>query len=283
MRQKEFNFALELLTRNPWLSGKEDSLATLIEKDCKSRSEKEVVSFLLENFTYLTSREYTKRVEKFILFFQKNPWGCSSENTTIAAIAVDRTPDSSHVFVQKLKYVFAKHDIHNATIVNGISRLHRYLGEHENVILVDEFIATGGTILGRIDLINRNFFNANKNPPNIYVYSIAAIESSIPPISVAAKGFEADLLLKKGLSELAVAKTREPYSEAMKGLEEILAEEFNGHQLPSFGHGQAEALFAIEESNAPNSNFPVFWWPRYRSQKFRKTLLYRFMPNERKR
>ena len=46
----------------------------------------------------------------------------------------------------------------------------------------------------------------------------------------------------------------------MQRLEQELAANIEGEPLPSLGYGGAEALFCIEKENAPNSNFPIFWW-----------------------
>lgn len=61
----------------------------------------------------------------------------------------------------------------------------------------------------------------------------------------------------------------------MKRLEQELAVDIDGQPMPSMGHGEAEALFFIKDGNAPNSNFPIFWWPKDVSNHDRFTIMER--------
>jgi hypothetical protein len=61
----------------------------------------------------------------------------------------------------------------------------------------------------------------------------------------------------------------------MKRLEAELAQNIDGKVLPSMGHGEAEALFFIKDGNAPNSNFPIFWWPEDSKNNQRNTIMKR--------
>ena len=80
--------------------------------------------------------------------------------------------------------------------------------------------------------------------------------------------------LEKGISGYLTGSARDDAREEMLRLEARLHPTFNGRPLPSLGYGEAEALFSTD-GNAPNSVFPVFWWPRLRTGRNRKTILSR--------
>ena len=63
----------------------------------------------------------------------------------------------------------------------------------------------------------------------------------------------------------------------MDELEDNLSQNYNGKELPKYGYGKVESLYAREDGNTPNSVFPIFWWPFYKNQNVRVTLLTRAM------
>ena len=79
----------------------------------------------------------------------------------------------------------------------------------------------------------------------------------------------------EGLSGYFKDERLQEFKDSMTRIELSLAQMVDGVQLPSLGYGKAEALFAVQDWNAPNSNFPVMWWPKYSDMSDRNTILRR--------
>ena len=82
------------------------------------------------------------------------------------------------------------------------------------------------------------------------------------------------ITLRKGISQHFLDDDLYSARERMRALEGRLSPQIDDEPLPTFGYGQAEALFSTD-GNTPNSVFPVFWWPHSVDGKRRRTILTR--------
>ena len=84
--------------------------------------------------------------------------------------------------------------------------------------------------------------------------------------------------LKAGLSGHFVGDDLDEAIAVMKGMEGRLAKLFKDKPVPSLGYGEAEALYCAKNWNAPNSNFPILWWPETLEGKKRRMVFIRSGP-----
>lgn len=81
--------------------------------------------------------------------------------------------------------------------------------------------------------------------------------------------------LRAGLSGHFSGNDLNSRVDAIRRIETQLAPIVDGVNVPSLGFNEAEATFCIRDTNAPNSNFPIFWWPEDASGSERRTLMVR--------
>jgi hypothetical protein len=206
-------------------------------------------------------------------------WRLGEHNTQFVATTLNDEADSAQGILQELKPRFAHRGWQQVRTVNKLGGASKNIPPFSNVVLVDEFSGTGKTIKSRVTQLRSDVREALKVKGasaelTVRVCLLASMEEAIEAITAHGVQVFAPIVLKKGISgyysgdALASARTQ------MERLESRLSPEIEGEPLPLFGYGRAEALFSTDE-NPPNSIFPVFWWPRSKSGKSRKTLLVR--------
>ena len=84
-------------------------------------------------------------------------------------------------------------------------------------------------------------------------------------------------MLNKGITEQLDGEEKSEAVKNMKSLEKKLGGRLNGKFFPTFGYERSESLYAIEPYNIPNNVFPIFWWPKYKNRKYRKTIFKRLI------
>ena len=97
----------------------------------------------------------------------------------------------------------------------------------------------------------------------IYVCLLCAMEEAITKIKNEKIDIHAEVKLKAGISGYCGDEERENSKNVMRRLESELKQDVNDQPFPSLGHGEAEALYTMENGNTPNSVFPIFWWRYY--------------------
>ena len=142
----------------------------------------------------------------------------------------------------------------------------------KQIILVDEFIGSGITLIKRLEYLQKN---SDLNDCQIKCCFMAGMESTINYIrnDLAVEIF-CPLVLKKGISEKY--ETNESL-ERIKNMKMIETKLDQLSEKYSLGYNQAEALYSAEgvDFNTPNSVFPIFWWPKANNSD-RKTILNRY-------
>ena len=118
------------------------------------------------------------------------------------------------------------------------------------VILVDDFIGTGETVLTYLNETDKikNILN-NK----IAFIFIAGMEAGIKILEDKHFSVFCTFIQKKGISDLSDIKKQRKYSLLMKRIEQ----QFAIDKKFEFGYGHSEALISLIRT--PNNTFPVFW------------------------
>ena len=164
--------------------------------------------------------------------------------------------------------------------INNCNRVHKYITEEvTKIVLIDEFIGTGKTVLNRMNLINQNLKQSKKKISKIQfiVRTFAATEQGLSVLKSFGVDAKCILTIKKGISDFYKPKDVIKNLELMKNIESSLADSYFDVNLPSLGYGQCEALYYREEGNIPNNVFPIFWWPCYKNNIDRVPMFTRFM------
>lgn len=195
-------------------------------------------------------------------------------NLAIVAMAYDGSADGSQTIIQLLKPKLAR--ARNLKIFNTVPNYIKKGGidNYPRFILVDDFTGSGQTVLNRLKYIS-NKAAERKILIEPYVCLLYGMEKSIQLIQDSGYKVNVFNVLKAGISGYFSGRNLDISLDAVKKLEALLAPEIDGKKIPSLGYNHAEATFWIKDTNAPNSNFPIFWWPKYYDGLDRKTIMVR--------
>lgn len=191
----------------------------------------------------------------------------------VVAMAYDSGADGSQLVLQMLKPLLQRGA--PIELFNSVPSYLRKMKEHPNFLLVDDFSGTGSTILNRVTHIDKDA-KSRGIKLNRSVCLVAAMEDAVSNIERSGVEVKAFKRIKAGLSGYFQGDELEAMQARMLRLESELNPKIGDKDLPSFGHGKAEALYFVHPGNAPNSNFPIFWWPENSSGASRLTLMKRY-------
>jgi len=271
---------LSLMKKQPWLAEQEEEIMALVD-ECETKDEQELIFDLLHRFVYLEHDEFTLALENLFDVIS-NKWGLEENTTQLMATSIGHIPDSGQFLLYGLKPILQRKGWYNPKILNSAARPTRFIESHPNIVLIDEFIGTGETVIGRIHNLKRIATDKSIDLNRIGIYVCAIACSTVGKMRIENQGYplHCQFLLKKEISDYYVESEMPERKKNMLRLESILSKEYQGTPLPSFGHGQCESLYARKDTNAPNSVFPIFWWP-FKGDTFEKrmTILSRLMGN----
>lgn len=260
-----FDPLVSLYLSQEWLVNKGECVEKLLDL-CKSSAEKELVIDLLERFTFLSSRKCEIILNDMVdqIFLR---WALPEDKTQIVGMGTNADPDSSFQVMQMLKRVLAARGYRKPHLVNIIGNVQKNVAEYPNIVLVDEFVGTGTTVSGRIRSAKGNIESMIKSKSLSVTYDIrVCVMAAMSASQAVIKDVEyySSVWLTKGISEWFAPDDIIKMTELMLGIEsyldkDALAERYK--EFPSLGWGGAEALYAMDNGNTPNSVFPIFWWP----------------------
>ena len=75
--------------------------------------------------------------------------------------------------------------------------------------------------------------------------------------------------LLKGISETLTGDNLIVATKIMEEMEDLLKPRIGRQYLPKFGFERSESLYNYENDNIPNNVFPIFWWKKYKNNRFR--------------
>lgn len=196
------------------------------------------------------------------------------KSLAIVAMAYDGSADGSQTIIQLLKPKLAR--VKGYKFFNTVPQYLKKGGidEFPRFLLVDDFTGSGQTVTNRLKEVASNA-KGRGITAEPHVCLLYGMEKAYQKL--VAEGHNVHVLnkLKAGLSGHFVGSELDTKISAMKNLEASLAPIVDGKEMPSFGFNGAEAVFCIKDANAPNSNFPILWWPMDVSDCERETLLVR--------
>lgn len=273
-----FKMLFTLHSEQPWLVPKETELLSLLE-ECQNENQQRLICDLLSRFVYQDSARRGEILDQMVVHF-RDCWELDASTTQVVAMTYDDDADSGQATLWNLKSYFSKHNWNPAARVNKIGKAIAKFRDLPTIVLVDEFAGTGKTVQSRIDYLCKNIAQHCSVSPydvlsHIYVALIASMERARKHVDDLGVDVYVGESLRRGITDHLKGKILQKACKNMLNIESLLADEVDGEKLPTFGYGRAEALFAFETGNTPNSVFPVFWWKQLRNRDLRNPLLNR--------
>lgn len=272
---------MALIKEHSWISSRADSLTQLLLEDCISEEQQSLISDLLGRFKYVSALSFEEKINDLVLGIVTTP-NVMPDETIIAAMAADSSPDSSQALVQMIKLKLQSHGWGNVPIVNVFGAAFKKSKsdsfKRKNVVLVDEFVGSGQTVIGRVTSI-RSQFNTAGIDVNVLVNVIYSSIVGFNEINKNLITFSCLDIISRGISDFEKAENITPRLEEMINLESNLSSEHGKYKRNdySLGYGKTESLFWIENGNIPNNVFPIFWWPKNSTGGDRNPLFQRYL------
>lgn len=267
---------IDLIYSSPWLKKQSDALMDLWNL-CNTGEQQSLLSELFDRFTFINS-EQLEEIAKNIVKFISNK-DITSVNTYIIATADSGEVDGSTAGIQYLKNKFPSSK--NWTTRNFYTSINDGIDCLQNkcsIILFDDFIGTGKTIIRKVNFVKEQIEKNKIKPQNLFVISFAAMEFGVVNIK---ENTGVDVytpkLLKKGITDFESPDMVEYKKQLMLEIENNLSVKFKRLHLSdhNLGYLRSEALFQIQGYNCPNNVFPIFWWPKLNDGSYRETIFKR--------
>lgn len=235
--------------------------------------QKNLIKLLIINFCFIDSRKLNDGCKTISTHIERI-WNLNADSTYLVATCDDRKPDGSQMLIQNLKNKFSK-NWRESNFFNSITIGANEIKDFSTIVLVDDFIGTGDTIMRKLKYLIETIEKRSLRNINIKIVSFAAMDFSKEVLKNKNIDYFSVHWLKKGIEDLVDQDQRGTAIKAMESMEDHLKKEYQGKKLPNFGYKRSEALFAIESFNIPNNVFPIFWWPFLKGGVERKTLFQR--------
>ncbi|WP_037072002.1 phosphoribosyltransferase-like protein [Psychromonas arctica] len=279
MTVKQFKIILGLCKKQPWLEDKESELTKLLFTDCKTEDERKLILELLERFVHISHQYYSLLIKELAEAIVTD--SLESSSTQIVAMTGDYNTDSAQFVSYGLKPRLEKAGWRNHVSITQFQRAFKtYKASgfvHKDIVLVDEFIGSGKTVIGRVNKLNRMFKDAGYNDVTIRVKTLISSQVGIDIARSSGIDIESLVYLDRGISDYYPSEMVSDKLNLMAKLEGLLSTSYNGRELPNLGYGETECLYTRDDGNTPNSVFPIFWWPFLKDESERDTLLVRAM------
>lgn len=215
-------------------------------------------SALLRRFLYITDQQYSDAVCEIGEYLAES---FDLQNTILCAPTANHEADSGQRFLYDVRTSLGLLGFTQVKTVNRYDHILRSKVDCDDIVLLDEFVGTGRTLIGRAKRIQQQFTDANRNTPNLHFVALAGMAQGLRACDSQFKTSATYYPLKKGVTDHATQHTRKRELEILAVMEDSLAQVVGSTTLPRLGDGGCEALYARSLGNCPNSTLPTFWWP----------------------
>jgi hypothetical protein len=248
---------LKLHEKQPWLTKKSIEIEEL-RKICRTNTDLELVFDLLLRFKYLCGDEKQKCLKKIVNKIVSG-WKLSPRDTVIVSKGFENYPDSSATVSYLVQPTFGKFQSWTRKNFTLYTRDALRNSTFKNIVLVDDFSGSGTSVLRFLRWVDKVLSDENLPPKKIYVCFFSAMKKTRKAIGpLLGDRVYAAHWLKRGISDYD-AKKAGRRRDAMRELEKSLS---GLNPKFSLGFEASEALYACENFNIPNNNFPIFWYDR---------------------
>lgn len=279
MTRETFKLMYHLSKAQPWLDDNTDALEELLYETCDSDEKRTLIIELISRFKYISNDCFSALLNKLAHKIVTDP-SLTEHNTQIVSISADSNADSGQAVLYGLKYNFEKLGWRNHGTANLFGKAYstyKRNNKYKDIVLVDEFVGSGRTVISRVEEIERVFKSNGVDDFSIKVKVITSTEMGLQSIRNKGIDVESLITINKGISDHYPDEKVNDLINIMLELEDILSNTYQQKEMPSLGYGKAESLYTRQQTNTPNSVFPIFWWPFLKDGNERKTILIRAM------
>lgn len=277
MEQSEFNILFDICMKHQWLSEKKEALSHLLFIDCEDVETRNIVMQLIDKIKYIKDVEYSsllKCLAENIIQTESDP--CKVQ---IVAMTGDSGADSAQAVIYTLKSILAQKDWDGYLFVNRYDHSYKESSRkgfnHTKIILVDNFIGSGDTVLGRIQRLKSQY-----GTQQIEICVKVVFCTEFGKARLESEGVEVYVvheLLKKVIDSFYDINEANLFKEKIRNIESKFLEMFGDRCLHSLGYSDGQIALAIQDVNTPNNVLPIFWWKYYKDMSKRPVILHRAM------
>lgn len=267
LTELDFKSIFKLGLQYEWLITCDEGFMELWNSTGDDTNQKRLILYLMHNFLYVD----TKKANEFcglIVHQIIEVWRLLPKNTIITAACDNANPDGSQLMVQKLKNRFPFH-WHEFDFVNSLPEAVRKLNSDDNLVICDDFVGTGLTMERKIKYAMKVISERQLDNVHIFMVSFAAMQFSQTTLENCGCPYYSCEWLSKGISETLSGNNLEAATRLMEKMENILKPKIGNRRLPKFGFKRSESLYNYENDNIPNNVFPIFWWQKFKDDRFR--------------
>lgn len=237
----------------------------------------QLICQLIERFVYISNEEYDDFIMLMAEFIYEN---FDLNASILCATTGDRNKDSAQLIL---------YDTISALAVLGgvkVKNVNRYDVAQKafkedpalrKIILIDEFVGTGKSILGRTRRLKQLFSQAKQEIPQIHFIGLAGMSAGLRVIEPHLSSVNVCISLVRGIGAYSSGQNVKQDYALMDKMESGLSKNFADTDLPSYGYEKSEALYSRKGGSCPNNVFPIFWWPELENLVRRNPLFPRAM------
>ena len=258
-----------------------DSGLTTLLKEFESESERALILTLLKRVDHYQISDRINDIARLVTKIEELK--LDPTKTLIIATAKESESDGSKAWQYFFKFYLAQHRTWSEhSLVASLESSYQKLTKkaYENVVIFDDFIGSGETMVSKVDEFSKSLVQRNVKVPNIHIFALAGMEFGVRYIEESLdKEVVCPILVKKGISEQQISQQQKAEEkELMLQMEKALEERYSWKPFTgkcSLGFNKSEALYQVQYTNCANNVFPIFWLAPKGKDKFRNTLFYR--------
>lgn len=268
-----------------WLddSSYDAGLITLLN-EFSTTNERDLLFELLDNLKHDRISDKIENIS--ILVKHIETLKLDPDKTLIIATAKNSESDGSNAWQYFFKFYLAQHRKWNEnclkpSLVSSYEELERNKHKYNNVILFDDFIGTGETMVKKVLGFKRELKKMNIPQPTVHVFALAGMEFGIQHVNTnLALNVVCPVSLKKGISQKPNNSKNDILikTNLMISMEKKLSRRYKHRPFEgrcSLGYNQSEALYQVQFTNCSNNVFPIFWMTPKGKGNHRNTLFHR--------
>ena len=234
---------------------------------------REMLLALLSRTTYVGATDYFGAIKQLREHVEK-VWQLDPDKTIfVSSNHKDHTDSSQEVLNQLKSSEWSDLKWSKFHFLTRYREALPKLSDGYNLVLVDDFVGSGGGMLKSLDWFLKN---VGGKPISLYVLVVTGCLSGMAAIEKSGASCYSVFQVRKGLSDFLPGGELAEALQQMKDLEDLLEAKIGPAALNKYrlGWGAQEAVFVREGGNTPNNVFPIFWWNKIATGT-RRTIMHR--------